>query len=445
MARNLHRAYLAAGIRATMAVGTKRTQDPSVVDLASRERRTLWRRTVDGIATAATPLAGRVPGAGALVRASRRWRHPQRARDQRAGIESWDFPASRALLSLAAEPGTIVHAHNLHGDWFDLRLLAELRRIAPVFLTLHDAWLLSGHCAHSFDCTRWRAGCGQCPDLTIYPPIARDATAENWRRKRDILAASRLHVATPVHWLMDKVDGSILRPAIASAQVIANGVDLDTFCPGDRGAARRALGLPAGASVILSSANQRRSNMWRDAELLRATVARAGVSLPRRELLCVALGDADSHETVDGIQFVSAAYERDPARLAQWYRAADLFVHPSRMDTQPLVVLESLACGTPVITTDVGGVTETLGAAFDPDSLAHHRDGTEAVSGAVLVAAGDRDAMSAALITLLERPPLRAAMSRTAVSDARRRFDLTRCAASYLEWFGMHRAAPEGD
>jgi hypothetical protein len=55
-------------------------------------------------------------------------------------------------------------------------------------LTLHDAWLLSGHCAHSFDCQRWKTGCGECPDLDVYPASPRDATACNWRRKREILA-----------------------------------------------------------------------------------------------------------------------------------------------------------------------------------------------------------------------------------------------------------------
>ncbi len=443
MARNLHRGYLAAGVRAVMAVGTKRTNDPSVIDLAAREPASLWRGACGALESAVAPLAGKLPGAGALTRAARRWRYPQRSRDQRAGIESWDFPASRAILELAREPGTVVHAHNLHGDWFDLRLLAELRTVAPVFLTLHDAWLLSGHCAHSFDCTRWRSGCGQCPDLTIYPAIAVDGTAENWRRKRDIFAASRLHVAAPAHWLMDKVDGSMLHPAVASAQVIANGVDLANFCPGDRGAARRALGLPASAAVVLASAHMLRNNMWKDPAMLREVVARAGAALPRRELICVALGEEAPREEIGGVQFVSAAYERDPARLAQWYRAADLFVHPSRMDTQPLVVLEALACGTPVIATDVGGVHETLGAPFDADALEQFRDGTEAASGGVLVPPGDAVTMARALVTMLERPPLRAAMSRTAVNEARRRFDLAQCADRYLAWFGMHRELPD--
>ena len=104
----------------------------------------------------------------------------------------------------------------------------------PTVLTLHDAWLLSGHCAHSFDCERWKTGCGECPDLTIEPAIRRDATADNWVRKRDIYARSRLYVATPSPWLMGRVEQSMLAPAVEQARVIPNGVDLSVFRPADK-------------------------------------------------------------------------------------------------------------------------------------------------------------------------------------------------------------------
>ena len=102
------------------------------------------------------------------------------------GREYFNYPGSRQLLKLPPKPPQIVHAHNLHGDYFDLRFLPELSQRTPTLLTLHDAWLLSGHCSHSFGCQRWQSGCGGCPRLDIYPAVVRDATAANWQFKRDL-------------------------------------------------------------------------------------------------------------------------------------------------------------------------------------------------------------------------------------------------------------------
>ena len=73
--------------------------------------------------------------------------------------------------------------------------------------------------------------------------------------------------------------------------------------------------------------------------------------------------------------------------------------------------------------------------AGDADSLDSIVDGAEAPSGGVLTPPGDAESMSRALVTLLERPLLRAAMSRIGLADVRKRFDLTVCAAAYISWF----------
>src|SRR5262249_33071397 len=152
------------------------------------------------------PLEGRIRGvaraSGWLRQLERGWRTPL---DAVLGLEDFNYPATRALFRTPPDRPDIIHCHNLHGSYFDLQLLPPLSQAFPVVLTLHDAWLLSGHCALSFDCNRWQTGCGECPDLSIYPAIKRDSTAYNWRRKRDILARSRLYVATPSRWLMDRV------------------------------------------------------------------------------------------------------------------------------------------------------------------------------------------------------------------------------------------------
>src|SRR5206468_8666177 len=136
---------------------------------------------------------------------------PRRTFRRSLGHEDFDFPATRDLFSVPPEQPELLHLHNLHSPagFFDLRELPAMTARVPTFITLHDAWLLAGHCGHSLDCERWRTGCGNCPDLAIYPAIRRDATAANYQRKRGILAKARLHVITPSRWLMDKVNESI--------------------------------------------------------------------------------------------------------------------------------------------------------------------------------------------------------------------------------------------
>ena len=79
-----------------------------------------------------------------------------------------EFPGSHRVLDVTPAPPDILHCHNLHGEYFDLRILPELTRRLPVVLTLHDAWLLGGGCAHSVDCDRWRDDCGDCAQADLY-------------------------------------------------------------------------------------------------------------------------------------------------------------------------------------------------------------------------------------------------------------------------------------
>jgi glycosyltransferase involved in cell wall biosynthesis len=345
------------------------------------------------------------------------------------GIEDFHFPGTRQLLDLTDQRPDVVHCHNLHGGYFDLRALPWLSRQVPVVLTLHDAWLLSGHCAHSFDCERWKRGCGHCPDLTIEPAIRRDATAYNWRRKQKIFKASRLYVATPCQWLMHKVEQSLLAPAIVEARVIPNGVDLSVFRPADKAEARSALGIPHGALVVLFAANSLRQNMWKDYRTARDAVALTFANMNARDLLFIALGDDGQAEEQAGPAVRFVPYQTEPKAVARYYQAADVYVHAARADTFPNTVLEAQACGTPAVATAVGGIPEQV------------EDGLNGF----LVPAGDAPALAARLTQLLSDHELRARMGLQAVEVARRRFDLSRQADAYLDWYQelVHRHAAE--
>lgn len=435
VAWNLFQAYRERGVDSWLAVGLKRSADPNVVILPNGRPVSAWAYFCAAAGVRLKRLQGRVPGAGL----ARSWldtcASPRRAAARRRGAEDFHYPATRRLLELPPHKPDIVHCHNLHGGYFDLRFLSRLSRQVPTVLTLHDAWLLSGHCAHSFDCERWKTGCGSCPDLTIYPALERDGTAYNWRRKRSIFKRSRLYISAPCQWLMRKVRQSILDQAAVESRVIPYGVDLELFRPVDKLAVRSALGIRREAGVILFSANSIRDNPWKDYRTLRAAVGLLGERLRDRPVLCIALGEDAPAERVGGAEIRFVPFQKEPDVVARYSQAADVYVHAARADTFPNAVLESLACGTPVVATAVGGIPEQLRSLEASAGVGHHAYGPGEATG-VLVPPGDARAMASAVERLLVDERLRLRLGENAARDARERFDLRRQVDDYLEWYG---------
>ena len=436
VAWNLFQAYRDVGHESCLAVGRKYTDDPAVLHIANDRSGGPWRRFWWGVHHRAQPRYGSSRLTRHMCRAARRLAEPGSLLDDWRGIEDFRHPGTAGLLDLPSLPPDLVHCHNLHGKYFDLRELPRLSRRTPVFMTLHDAWLLAGHCAHSFNCDRWRVGCGDCPDLTIYPPLRRDGTAINWQRKRTIFADSRLYVATPSRWLLSKVERSMLAPAVVEARVIPNGTDLTVFKPADRQTARNALGVSPDASVLLFSGYGARKNIWKDYETMYAAVRQIAERPRVRDMVFIVLGEAGSTEQIGRAEVRLVPFDNDAGSVARYYQAADLYVHAARADTFPNTVLEALACGTPVVATATGGIPEQIKPWPFPPEPGRRVSATGEISATgMLVPQCDPSAMAAAIEYLLDNDALRSRMAVNAVADARSRFDLRRQAGAYLDWY----------
>jgi glycosyltransferase involved in cell wall biosynthesis len=456
IAAALVRAARARGHEAWLAVGRKRGDDPDVLTIPDRDSaRNPWERLCWAAHDALGPPSSASPWLTRARNTLRRAARPSSLKAWLSGLEDFDFPGSRRLLTLAGGRPDLIHAHNLHGWYFDLRTLPALAREVPVLLTLHDMWLLTGHCAHSFACDRWERGCGSCPDLGIYPSVPRDRTADNWRRKRDLYAAGRFFLAAPCAWLLDRARRSMLAPAIAGARLIPHGVDRSVFRPSDRREARRALGLSEEGPLVLVMADGLARSMWKDAPTLRDAVARLAGAAGRaktggaREAACaprfLALGRGALPERIGEATIHFSPYQPTAVGLARHYQAADLYLHAARADTFPTTVLEALACGTPVVATAVGGIPEQIrghapaGGAWDGALNPH---GAEEGTGS-LVPPGNGPALAEAAGALLGDAQLLARLSENAARDARARFDAARCAQEYLAYYAA--IAAKGD
>jgi glycosyltransferase involved in cell wall biosynthesis len=374
-ARRLHDALRRRGVRSRMAVGRVTVGGEDVVAISA----TMGRPRLGDLLRAEQL----VPRLGSLV-----------------GELSLPYPSSRLLgrTEIFSE-ADVIHLHNLHGRYFDYRVLRRWSRSHPVVWTLHDMWAFTGHCAYSFDCERWREGCGPCPlfdprnrGLDEIPQPPWDNTGAEWRRKHALYGATPLAVVAPSRWLLELAKQSVLaRHPGTSFHHVPHGVDTDVYRPVPPDHARDVLRLRRDGSILLFSA----ASLGQERKGLRYLVeALRGPALRDRDLQVLMLGPTnDLDGALPQARWLGPISDEHLQAVA--YSAADLVVVPSLADNQPLTALEAMACGTPVAATKVGGLPE----------LVRDRE------TGVLFPPRDSGALEASVAQLLDDPQLRRRLS----------------------------------
>lgn len=248
----------------------------------------------------------------------------------------------------------VIHLHNIHGYYLNYKVLFEYLAYAniPVIWTLHDCWSFTGHCTH-FDnaqCDKWRTECGHCPlQMAQYKSRLVDRSRKNYLLKKALYDKLKHLTIVPVsYWLEGYVKQSIL--GRFPIHVIHNGVDLQVFKPTEN-LVRERLNIPKDKLLILG--------------VLGSGIEEKGkeefIELSKRDdsqIVLVGLSKDDAKELPDNI--IKFGRTSSQAELAEFYSAADVLLNPTYNDTLPTINMESLACGTPVVTYNTGGSPEIL-------------------------------------------------------------------------------------
>jgi len=391
-AHRLHQGLRAQGVDSQMLVQFKRGRDPSVFGPQFLKGEALHKveQKLDGL-----PL--------------RLYRHTGQA------LFSPAWLPTGAARSIASFHPSIVHLHWICAGFLPISALREIRQ--PVVWTLHDSWAFTGGCHVPFDCLRYRESCGACPQLSSQ--AEGDLSRRGWNRKKSALQSVNLTVVTPSRWLGDCAKASsLLRDK--RVEVIPNGLDLTRYKPVDKKVARDILNLPQDRRLIAFGAVSATSDPNKGFPYLQAAVgALAQQGWREKAVLLVFGADKPAGAPDLGLEVRYLGELRDDVTLALHYSAADVFVAPSMQENLSCTVMEALACGTPCVAFNVGGM---------PDLIEDGRTG-------YLAEPFLPEDFARGIVLAVEDAERSQALSRQARSKVEREFALERVAQRYRELY----------
>lgn len=265
------------------------------------------------------------------------------------------FFAVRSILPLSAftlyrtsyyRKADIVHLHLVYSaPFFSLFNVPRLSKKRKVVWTLHDPWMMSGHCVYSLDCERWAIGCGDCPDLTLPFPIKRDTTAFSWKLKRWLMHHSSVTLVVASSWMYERVQRSPILSHLP-CQVIPLGIDLKKYEPRDRVRCRSRFGIPDDAHVLAFRFRGETERFKGWPWLKRALMS---VNITKPTYLLIFEGKGAVEDLKDKYRVIELGWVNDQDLIVDAFCAADIFLMPSVAEAFGIMAVEAMACGTPVI------------------------------------------------------------------------------------------------
>lgn len=275
------------------------------------------------------------------------------------------FTTRRLIREMEKIKPDIVQIHNIHSHDCDLRLLFNYlkSREIKVFWTFHDCWAFTGNCTYfdAIGCDKWTSACKHCPQNKKYSPFI-DNSGLLFKWKKECLKNLDLHIITPSLWMAKMVEQSFLKEYPIT--VINNGIDLNLFRPVDSDF--RKINHIEDKFILLGVAN-----IWEERKGLDVFIKLASTLDDRFKIVLIGTNTQVDKKLPSNI--ISIHRTENQRQMVEIYSAADLFVMPTREENFPTVNIESLACGTPVLTFDTGGsaeiIDESCGAVVEKDDF----------------------------------------------------------------------------
>lgn len=244
----------------------------------------------------------------------------------------------------------IYHLHWVSSGFVNFK---ELQRVnKPIVWTMHDCFPFTGICHYFEQCDKYKTECGNCPILRSNKEI--DLSKRVFHQKKERYQDLDLHIVSPSRWLAEKAKESKLlgnRPIY----VIPNGLDTDVFSPIQKKVAKEALKLDLKKKTILFGAVSSTSDERKGFAYLKKALEMLQNEYESNKVEVLIFGGTNDSLNTTYFDTLYLGNINNDLLLAIIYSAADVMVVPSLSENLSNIIMESLACATPVVGFNIGG------------------------------------------------------------------------------------------
>ena len=339
-AYRIHKATIEAGIDGRFLVKNKSLNDPNVLSVQS----------FDSFSSFKAPFRWLQHKINNKLQQAR-WRpYPDRQ-----DVFMSDLRGSSLHGSLQKIEYDILHLHWINLRFIDIEDLAKVTK--PIVWTLHDCWPFTGVCHYFYDCTRYKQSCGCCPHLASNNE--RDLSHKVWQKKMDIFSMLNMHVVCPSNWLAQAARESAIFKQFP-VSVIPNPLDTNFFTPGSKVDACKVLSISPEKRYILYGAMNAIKDRNKGFAELKSCLQYYEKQFDAKDIEVLIFGSNEKAQfELNHIRTTDLGLLNDQ-QLRAAYRASDVMVTPSLSENLSNIIMESLACGTPVVAFNIGGNSDMI-------------------------------------------------------------------------------------
>lgn len=285
----------------------------------------------------------------------------------------------------------------------------------PIVWTLHDMNPFTGGCHYSWECRLYSSACANCPQLVLQKN--KDLAKLNWTIKLNALKGKNIHVVGDSNWITEQAQKSTLFSDVKSFSTIHYSIDFNVFIPKqDKEFIRATHNIPENAFVLCFGAADFSNKRKGFSELIEALKL---VYKSNKNLHCLVFGSGNLTIDTSDIPSLHFTGHLPPSQLASIYSASDVFVITSLYEAFGLTAVESMACGTPVIGFNTGGI---------PDSIENNVSGW-------LVEAGNSNELANLILRLIDNTEEVETIGNSAINFVRNKFSQTNERGRYMSLY----------